>query len=59
MVYDKFVQPDVPITDYRTKWSGILPSHLAGALPIAEALEEIYKILAVSFNKLLKPSFEK
>lgn len=45
VVYDKFINPTVPVTDYRTKWSGIRRSDLVNAKPYPEARKEILKLL--------------
>ncbi|KAJ0008553.1 hypothetical protein NQD34_015968, partial [Periophthalmus magnuspinnatus] len=45
VVYDKFICPMLPITDYRTQWSGIRKSHLHGAMPYNQARKEILKLL--------------
>nr|XP_046254888.1 interferon-stimulated 20 kDa exonuclease-like 2 [Scatophagus argus]XP_046254890.1 interferon-stimulated 20 kDa exonuclease-like 2 [Scatophagus argus] len=46
VVYDKFIKPPVPVTDYRSRWSGIRPRDLVNATPYAEARKEILKLLA-------------
>lgn len=46
VVYDKFVSPSEPVTDYRTRWSGIRRCDLIGATPYAQARKEILKLLA-------------
>ena len=46
VIFDEFVQPDEPITDYRTPWSGIKQSDMRNALPMQEALEKIHRILS-------------
>ncbi|CAN9514449.1 unnamed protein product [Ophioblennius macclurei] len=46
VVYDKFVKPAVPVTDYRTRWSGIRHRDLLKATPFAQARKEILKLLA-------------
>ena len=46
VIFDEFVQPDEPITDYRTPWSGIRRSDMRNALPMQEALEKIHRILS-------------
>lgn len=41
VVYDRFVKPPVPVTDFRTRWSGIRPSNLANATPYSAARKEV------------------
>ncbi|XP_034729567.1 interferon-stimulated 20 kDa exonuclease-like 2 [Etheostoma cragini] len=45
VVYDKFINPSMPVTDYRTRWSGIRRSDLVHATPYAEARKEILRLL--------------
>ncbi|XP_054476391.1 apoptosis-enhancing nuclease [Anoplopoma fimbria] len=45
VLYDKYVRPCQPVTDFRTRWSGIRRHHLHNAVPFAEAREEILSIL--------------
>ncbi|XP_071766238.1 interferon-stimulated 20 kDa exonuclease-like 2 [Centroberyx gerrardi] len=45
VVYDKFIKPCVPVTDYRTRWSGIRWSDLVKATPYTEARKEILRLL--------------
>ncbi|KAM6973358.1 interferon-stimulated gene 20 kDa protein [Aplochiton taeniatus] len=45
VLYDKYVRPCQPVTDYRTRWSGIQKHHLKNAVPFAEAQKEITGIL--------------
>ncbi|XP_035521136.1 apoptosis-enhancing nuclease-like [Morone saxatilis] len=45
ILYDKYVQPSQPVTDYRTRWSGIRRHHLHSAMPFAQAREEILRVL--------------
>ncbi|CAM9897617.1 unnamed protein product [Lampetra planeri] len=45
VLYDEYVKPDQPVTDYRTRFSGILPRHLVHATSYEEARKEIKKIL--------------
>lgn len=41
VIYDKYVLPPRPVTDYRTQWSGIKKEHLINALPYEEARNEV------------------
>lgn len=41
VVYDKFINPPVPVTDYRSRWSGIRPRDLVNAMPYSEARKEV------------------
>ncbi|XP_029379470.1 apoptosis-enhancing nuclease [Echeneis naucrates] len=45
IIYDSYIQPCHPVTDYRTRWSGIRRHHLHNATPFVEAKEEIVSIL--------------
>ncbi|KAK9952313.1 hypothetical protein ABG768_018161 [Culter alburnus] len=45
VIYDKYILPRHPVTDYRTKWSGIRKHHLAQAVPFEDAQNEIASIL--------------
>lgn len=44
VVYDKFIKPPVPVTDYRTRWSGIRPRNLSNATPFSMARKEVKKL---------------
>ncbi|KAJ8398420.1 hypothetical protein AAFF_G00426750 [Aldrovandia affinis] len=46
IVYDKYIMPTRPVTDFRTRWSGIRRQHLCNATPFVQAKKEIVKILA-------------
>ncbi|XP_025902413.1 interferon-stimulated 20 kDa exonuclease-like 2 [Nothoprocta perdicaria] len=46
VLYDRYVRPPEPVVDYRTRWSGVRPRHLQGAVPFAAARRQILKILA-------------
>ncbi|NXK14899.1 I20L2 protein, partial [Herpetotheres cachinnans] len=46
VVYDQYIRPAAPITDYRTRWSGIRRQHMANAVPFSKAQREILRILA-------------
>ncbi|KAF0032073.1 hypothetical protein F2P81_016628 [Scophthalmus maximus] len=45
IVYDKFINPPMPVTDYRTRWSGIRKRDLVMATPYSEARKEILRML--------------
>ncbi|XP_072519597.1 apoptosis-enhancing nuclease [Salminus brasiliensis] len=45
VIYDKYVLPQQPVTNFRTQWSGIRKEHLKQAMPFEEARKEILHIL--------------
>lgn len=45
VIYDAYVKPEKPITDYRTRWSGIRPSNLLEAVPFCEAREQVKRLI--------------
>ncbi|XP_061574498.1 interferon-stimulated 20 kDa exonuclease-like 2 isoform X2 [Cololabis saira] len=45
VVYDKFIHPTMPVTDYRTRWSGIRPRDLVNATTYPDARKEILRLL--------------
>uniref|UniRef100_A0A673TN64 Exonuclease domain-containing protein n=2 Tax=Suricata suricatta TaxID=37032 RepID=A0A673TN64_SURSU len=45
VLYDKFIQPEGEITDYRTPVSGVTPQHMEAATPFAVARLEILSLL--------------
>ncbi|XP_004593258.2 apoptosis-enhancing nuclease [Ochotona princeps] len=45
VLYDKYVRPERPIVDYRTRWSGITQQHMRKAIPFQVAQKEIVKLL--------------
>lgn len=45
VVYDKYIKPELPVTDYRTRWSGITRHHMKKAIPFKTAQKEILNIL--------------
>ncbi|KAL8184908.1 UNVERIFIED_CONTAM: hypothetical protein K2H54_032006 [Gekko kuhli] len=46
VMYDKYIRPVEPITNYRTRWSGIRRHHMTSAVPFKAAQKEILKILS-------------
>ncbi|XP_039558119.1 interferon-stimulated 20 kDa exonuclease-like 2 isoform X2 [Passer montanus] len=46
VLYDRFVRPEEPVVDYRTRWSGVRPRHMATAAPFRAARQQVLKILA-------------
>ncbi|XP_073495613.1 interferon-stimulated 20 kDa exonuclease-like 2 [Phyllobates terribilis] len=45
VVYDKYIRPVCPVTDFRTRWSGIRREHLSNATPFSVAQKEVLKLL--------------
>ena len=45
VLFDAFVKPEQPVTDYRTKWSGIRESDLKEALSFQKARKQVKKII--------------
>ncbi|XP_074151218.1 apoptosis-enhancing nuclease isoform X2 [Sminthopsis crassicaudata] len=45
VLYDKYIRPETPIVDYRTRWSGITRRHMQNAIPFRVAQKEILKLL--------------
>ncbi|KAM6202413.1 apoptosis-enhancing nuclease [Rhynchocyon petersi] len=45
VLYDKYIRPEMPIVDYRTRWSGITRKHMRKAIPFQVAQKEILKLL--------------
>ena len=45
VIYDQHIKPDHPITDYRTKWSGVLPCHMKRAISFKKARKQILLII--------------
>lgn len=44
-VYDVYVKPDKPITDYRTQWSGIRPKHMNNAISFRSARKKVKRLI--------------
>ncbi|XP_069480395.1 apoptosis-enhancing nuclease-like [Ambystoma mexicanum] len=45
VIYDKYIMPEMPIFDYRTRWSGITQQDMKDAIPFIIARKEITAIL--------------
>ncbi|XP_062998302.1 apoptosis-enhancing nuclease [Elgaria multicarinata webbii] len=45
VIYDKYIRPELPVVDYRTRWSGITQRHMVNATPFRVAQSEILQIL--------------
>ncbi|XP_050988437.1 interferon-stimulated 20 kDa exonuclease-like 2 isoform X2 [Labeo rohita] len=45
VIYDKYIKPLDPVTDFRTRWSGIRRQDLLHAIPFDQAQKEIVKIM--------------
>ncbi|XP_043117920.1 interferon-stimulated 20 kDa exonuclease-like 2 [Puntigrus tetrazona] len=45
VIYDKYIKPINPVTDFRTCWSGIRRQDLLHAIPFDQAQKEILKII--------------
>ena len=41
VLYDKYIQPEMPIVDYRTRWSGVTRQHMRKAIPFQVAQKEV------------------
>lgn len=41
VLYDKYIKPREPVTDFRTRWSGIQRQHLQNAMSFTQAREEV------------------
>ena len=45
VLYDAYVKPDKPITDYRTQWSGIRPKHMDNAISFRSARKKVKRLV--------------
>uniref|UniRef100_A0A8C0C5R3 Exonuclease domain-containing protein n=1 Tax=Balaenoptera musculus TaxID=9771 RepID=A0A8C0C5R3_BALMU len=45
VLYDKYIQPEMPIVDDRTRWSGVTRQHMRKAIPLQVAQKEILRLL--------------
>lgn len=50
VLYDRYIKPKEKITDYRTRWSGILPHHMKIAISFKAARKQILDIIK---NKII------
>lgn len=50
VIYDKYINPSMPVTDYRTRWSGIRPRDLVKATPYSEARKEVRQLIQTNGN---------
>ncbi|XP_068954660.1 apoptosis-enhancing nuclease isoform X4 [Petaurus breviceps papuanus] len=41
VLYDKYIRPETPIVDYRTRWSGVTRQHMQNAIPFRVAQKEV------------------
>lgn len=48
VLYDKYIRPEMPIVDYRTRWSGITRQHMRKAIPFQAAQKEVRRVGAGS-----------
>lgn len=47
VLYDQYIQPSHPVTNYRTRWSGIRKQHLKCAVPFEKARTEVGHLMSV------------
>lgn len=45
VLLDRFVHPAEPVTDYRTRWSGLRPQHLQKGIPLELAKQQVTNII--------------
>ena len=50
VICDIYAKPDLPVTDYRTKWSGIRPRDLVNAVPFENARNIVRAALKVKLE---------
>lgn len=54
VVYDKYILPRHPVTNYRTRWSGIKEEHMKRALSSEEARKEVRTVQAHCIHHLMR-----
>lgn len=47
VLYDKYIRPEMPIVDYRTRWSGVTRQHMRRAIPFQVAQKEVRTELGI------------
>lgn len=50
VLYDKYIRPEMPIVDYRTRWSGITRQHMRKAIPFQVAQKEVRAVGTVGWE---------
>lgn len=50
VIYDKYIKPVNPVTDYRTRWSGIRKRDVQNATPFKQAQREVRKYISIWFS---------
>jgi RNA exonuclease 4 len=45
VLYDKYCRPKEKVVDFRTKWSGVVPADLRGAMPLEKMAREVAALL--------------
>eukprot|EP00794_Sanderia_malayensis_P004926 gene4926-5573_t len=46
VIFDKYVKPNGKITDYRTRYSGIMPNHMRNATTFTDAQSKVKEIIS-------------
>ncbi|XP_042327395.1 apoptosis-enhancing nuclease [Sceloporus undulatus] len=45
VIYDKYIRPELPVVDYRTRWSGVTRRHMENATSFKVAQGEVLQIM--------------
>ena len=45
VLLDAYVKPDAPVTDFRTKWSGVLPHHLRNGARLEDVRAQVLELV--------------